>query len=144
MGITFQVTFDCADVSTMADFWALALDYVLQPPPDGFDTWEDFAVAMEIPEEQWYTMGAIVDPDGVGPRVFFQKVPEGKTAKNRVHLDVSVGGGHEVPLEERKRRIAAKAEQLVASGATRGDAREEPHGYWVLMQDPEGNEFCLQ
>ncbi len=144
MAIEFQVTFDCGDVSAMAGFWALALDYQIQPPPDGFDSWDQFAMAMEIPEEDWDKRSAAVDPDGSGPRLFFQKVPEPKTAKNRVHLDVSVGGGPQVPLDERKQAIEAKAEQLVAAGATRGDTREEPDGYWVVMNDPEGNEFCLQ
>ena len=76
---------------------------------------------------------AIVDPDGVGPRVFFLKVPEGKTAKNRMHLDV-----HTTPD-----RLQARADELVALGAVYIGEFDEPEGRWITLLDPEGNEFCL-
>jgi predicted ABC-type ATPase len=78
------------------------------------------------------------------PRLFFQRVPEPKTAKNRVHLDVSVSGGHDVPRAERNPRVDAAVERLVALGATKVKANDELDQYWVVMRDPEGNEFCLQ
>jgi Glyoxalase-like domain len=81
----------------------------------------------------------------VGPRVWFQPVPEAKVVKNRVHLDLDVGGGRTAPLAERRRRVDAEADRLVAAGATRFRALSEEgvDHYGVVMQDPEGNEFCL-
>jgi hypothetical protein len=87
----------------------------------------------------------VEDPDEVGPRLYFQKVPEGKVAKNRVHLDLNVGGGASVPLEERRRRVDAEVARLKALGATDERGAIEKRGeYWVRMNDPEGNEFCVQ
>jgi hypothetical protein len=85
---------------------------------------------------------AIVDPAGVGPRVFFQRVPEPKTVKNRVHLDLHSGGGPDVPIEVRRARTEDAAARLAKLGATRVEAREQLGVYWVVMRDPEGNEFC--
>ncbi len=85
----------------------------------------------------------LVDPDGEGPRILFQKVPEGKTAKNRVHLDVHIPGGHELEADEWHRRIEALAADLATAGATEIDRFDEPTGWWIVMQDPEGNEFCV-
>ena len=90
MARTFQVTFDCGNPAVLAEFWAQALHYQLQPPPEGFDTWDEFADANEIPEEIRGDISAVVDPIGEGPRLLFLRVPEGKTAKNRVHLDINV------------------------------------------------------
>lgn len=142
MSKTFQVTFDARHPPTLADFWAEALGYIIQPPPEGFDSWDDWARAMEIPEENWDDARALVDPEGKGPRVFFQKVPEGKTAKNRVHLDVNVAA--DTPHEQRPPLVEAAAEWLEAAGATRVKAYEERGSFWIVMQDPEGNEFCVQ
>ena len=86
----------------------------------------------------------MVDPDGAGPRVFFQRVPEPKQVKNRVHLDLNVGGGLQADPEEKKARIAEEAERLVAAGAARHAEFDEGAEYWQVMQDPEGNEFCIQ
>jgi hypothetical protein len=87
----------------------------------------------------------LVDPDGVGPRLFFQEVPEGKVVKNRIHLDLQVGGGRAVPLATRRQRVDAEAERLGGAGATKLRVFDEPgvDHYFVVMQDPEGNEFCL-
>ena len=76
-----------------SEFWAEALGYVVQPPPPGFDTWEDLLREHKSPSPQWNAFSAVVDPDGVGPRLFFQQVPEPKQGKSRVHLDLNVGGG---------------------------------------------------
>jgi hypothetical protein len=140
-----QITFDAADPAAQARFWAAALGYRLQEPPEGFASWEDWLRAQGIPEAQWNDASAIVDPEGTRPRIFIQRVPEGKAAKNRVHLDLNVGGGHDVPIEERKRRVDAEVERLKSLGAT--DARgaiDRQLEYWVRMNDPEGNEFCVQ
>lgn len=144
MAISFQVTFDCADPARLAEFWAKALDYQLQDPPPGFDSWPAFLKAQHVPEEKWDSASAVVDPAGQGPRLFSQKVPEGKTAKNRVHLDVNVGGGRSTPEAERRQRIYQKVAQLTGVGATRVREGEEMGEFWIVMQDLEGNELCLQ
>ncbi len=130
MAIGIQVTMDAADPGRLAAFWAEALGYVLQPPPPGFESWEDFAVRNGMPVESVGDYSAIIDPEGKGARFFFQRVPEGKTAKNRVHLDVNAG------LEA--------VDRLVALGATKVREFEDSKGHWVTMLDPEGNEFCVQ
>jgi Glyoxalase-like domain len=76
MPMRVQVVFDAAEPKVLADFWALALGYRPQPPPDGFASWEDFARAINLPEDRWGDQAAVVDPSGAGPRVFFQRVPE--------------------------------------------------------------------
>ena len=144
MAATFQVTFDSKNPAAHAAFWAQALGYITQPPPEGFDSWEDWARAMEIPEENWNDAAALLDPDGVGPRFYFQRVPEDKVAKNRMHLDINRGGGHEVPVEERRKNVDAAVARLLGIGATSLGAVEQRGEYWVVMQDPEGNEFCIQ
>ncbi len=142
MATGVQVTFDCADPGTLAEFWAQTLGYVVQPPPPGHDSWPGFLASIGVPESQWGSASAVVDPDEKGPRLFFQRVPEGKTAKNRVHLDVNVGAGLEGA--ERRRRVEAEAERIARLGATE-TRRDEEHGeFWIVFQDPEGNEFCIQ
>lgn len=144
MAVSFQVTFDCADPDALATFWATALEYKKQDPPEGFGTWQEFLIAQGVPEDQWDSASAVVDPAGVGPRLFFQRVPEPKTAKNRVHLDVNVGGGRGTSPEERRGRVDAAVARLVGVGAARVRAFDQHGEYWIVMTDPEGNEFCLQ
>ena len=103
-----QVVFDCADPAAQAAFWAEALHYIVPAPPPPHATWEDFLRAEGVPEGSWNDANAVEDPDGAGPRLYFQKVPESKVAKNRMHLDLNVGGGSSVPLEERRRRVDAE------------------------------------
>jgi len=143
MNRPIQVVFDANNPSRLADFWAVALGYVRQPPPPGYDTWDAFAADRGIPGDQSEAFDALVDPDGHRPRILFQKVPEGKVAKNRVHLDVHVGGGQDVDPGERQRRIEAAASELVEAGAVEIDRFDDPTGWWIVMQDPEGNEFCV-
>lgn len=146
MATQFQVVIDCADPDRMMKFWATALGYKEQDPPQGYASWEDFLRAMNVPQDQWNAAGAVVDPDGTGPRIYFQQVPEPKSVKNRVHLDLNVSGGSSVPLDERRRRVDAEADRLVAAGASvfRPGEVNETGEYWVVMQDVEGNEFCVQ
>jgi catechol 2,3-dioxygenase-like lactoylglutathione lyase family enzyme len=116
---------DAADPHRLATFWSLALGYVDEP---GYD----------------FDGGAsLVDPDGVLPAISFLKVPEGKTAKNRLHIDIRVAGGQPVDEAVRERWIRAKAAELVAAGAT--VVREESYAHLdhIVMHDPEGNEFCV-
>jgi hypothetical protein len=138
-----QVTFDCGDPAALAGFWAAALGYVLEPPPPGFSTWDDALDAWGVPAERRNDRSAVVDPEHSGPRVFFQLVPEGKTAKNRVHLDVRAAPG--LQGEQRMAALEEVAATLVSLGANRV-SRFEPgpmEAGFVVMLDPEGNEFCL-
>ena len=117
----FQVTFDCADPERVARFWCEALGYVL---PEGF-------------------AAACIDPNGVGPRLYFQRVPEGKVVKNRVHLDVRVGTG--LVGEERLAALEAECARLIPLGAVRMRLllADDHNESCLVMQDVEGNEFCL-
>jgi hypothetical protein len=137
-----QVTFDCADPRSLSLFWNATLGYELPAPPPGFGSWDEFAET--LPPEKRNMASASQDPDGVGPRLFFQQVPEGKVVKNRLHLDVRAAPGLEG--DERMAALEGEAERLVALGATRV-SRSEPappmSGGFLVMQDPEGNEFCL-
>jgi Glyoxalase-like domain len=137
----FQVTFDCADPRRVAGFWCEVLGYVVPQPPEGFATWDDFNLS--LPPEYQGSAFACVDPTGVGPRLFFQRVPEGKVVKNRVHLDVRVGTG--LVGEQRLATLEAECARLIALGAARvrllrADGVNES---CIVMQDVEGNEFCL-
>ncbi len=104
MAVGFQVTFDAADPRALGRFWAEALGYEEDKPPEGFADWEEWLRKSGIPEESWNDAYALTDPEGKLPRIFIQKVPEPKTAKNRVHLDLNVGGGLSRPIEERRSR----------------------------------------
>ena len=121
----FQVTFDCAEPERVARFWCEVLGYVVA-----------------LSEEQ-RPPSACVDPSGVGPRLFFQRVPEGKVVKNRLHLDVRVGTG--LVGDERLAALEAECARLVALGATRVRLllADEENESCLVMQDIEGNEFCL-
>ena len=136
-----QITFDCANPRQVAEFWKTVLGYVDPPTPPGFASWD--ALDASLPPARQGAIWACQDPDGVGPRLFFQRVPETKTVKNRLHLDVRVGTG--LSGEERVTALEAEAARLEGHGARR--LRLLPAGDWnaacLVMQDPEGNEFCL-
>ena len=144
MATPIQVVMDCADPARLATFWAAALHYQVEDPPAGFATWPAFLQAQGMPPEQWNRASAVVDPAGRGPRLYFQRVPEPKIVKNRVHLDLNASGPGGTPLEERRRTITAEVARLRDLGASTLRAVEEHGEYWVVMQDPEGNEFCVQ
>lgn len=147
-----QITFDARDPRALSSFWREALGYVHPGPPgialpegtDPLDAWDDFLQRMGVPADQWNTRSAIEDPDGHGPRLFFQQVPEDKVAKNRVHLDVRAAPG--LLGEARMAALEAEGERLVALGATRlrrDDPAPPMSAGHIVMADPEGNEFCL-
>jgi hypothetical protein len=152
MSRQIQVTFDAHDPRALSSFWRDVLGYVHPGPPgvdlpagaDPLAAWDDFLAGIGVPEDERGTRSAIEDPDGVGPRLFFQQVPEGKVAKNRVHLDVRAAPG--LQGAERMSALEAECERLVALGATR-QRRFEPappmEAGFIVMTDPEGNEFCL-
>ena len=136
-----QVTFDCADPERVARFWCEVLGYVVPPPPKGFASWDEFDSA--LPPERQGSAFACVDPTGEGPRLFFQRVPEGKVVKNRVHLDVRAGTG--LVGAERLATLEAERDRLIGLGAAQvtvllADGVDES---CIVMQDVEGNEFCL-
>ncbi|MFG1867166.1 VOC family protein [Micromonospora arborensis] len=126
MATFWTLGFDADDPQRIAAFWASALGYVEEP---GFDEPDN---------------ASIIDPDGRSPAIAFLRVPEGKSAKNRVHIDIRVAGPGPGDLAERARLIRQRVPELVAAGAT--VLREEWYGDvlgHVVMQDPEGNEFCV-
>lgn len=137
------ITFDAIDPPTIAKFWAAALGYQLPTPPSGFATWDDFADANDIPADKRGNIVAVEDADGAGPRLLFLRVPEDKSTKNRVHLDVHCGIDRDAgTLEDHQASIAKVVVELVEMGATEGE-----HFYegtpWTVLTDPEGNEFCV-
>lgn len=142
MARTFQVTFDAADPLALGEFWCAALGYERDAPPEGFATWEAALTAWGVPTERWNSKNAVSDPDGVGPRIFIQQVPEPKSAKNRVHLDLNVSAGR--AGDERLGVLRAEADRLTGLGATVVNEAAELGDVWIVMRDPEGNEFCLQ
>ncbi|MEU5979658.1 VOC family protein [Streptomyces sp. NPDC047315] len=135
----FQVTFDCADPERVARFWCEVLGYEVAPVPTGFSSWHEFNRS-HFPADDgfWY---ACVDPSGAGPRLFFQRVPEGKTAKNRLHLDVRVGTG--LVGEERLAVLEAECARLLPLGAVRDRLLYDGTDSCIVMRDVEGNEFCI-
>ena len=147
-----QITFDAHDPRAQSRFWADVLDYVIPGPPgvvladdaDPLEAWDAFLARIGVPEAERNSRSAVEDPEGGGPRVFFQRVPEDKVVKNRVHLDVRAAPG--LTGEERMAALEAACARLVARGATRL-ARHEPappmDAGHIVMADPEGNEFCL-
>jgi hypothetical protein len=124
MPARFQLVIDCKDPEPLARFWAAALGYVLEPPPEGFATWDD-----------WRR----------DPRIWFRVEPDAKVVKNRLHLDIHVSGGRSVPLATRTQRVDAAARRLADLGATITGAMSEDGLDWyaVGMKDPEGNEFDI-
>ena len=147
---TWQLAVDCSDSARLVAFWCEALGYVPEPAPEGWDSWLAYWRAGGIPEEELVGAeegsGAIVDPEGVRPRIWFQEVPEPKSVKNRLHLDVRHTPGREaMPYAERRASVDAEVERLVGLGASIA-YRNAPEGadyYAVTLRDPEGNEFCL-
>ena len=125
MAIPLQITVDARDPRRLAAFWAVALGYVLQPPRPGY-----LVNSGDGAREEQYT--ALVDPAGIGPRP--------KTLKNRVHLDVNAGHG----AIDRRAAVRSHMSRLVAAGATVLREMQEESGWWIVLADPEGNEFCLQ
>lgn len=138
MAITFDLTLDCADATTLAEFWKLALGYEDEPPPAPFTTREQWLQQFDLPEDDDGDGAWLHDPAGIGPRLSILPVPEPKTAKNRLHLDLRVGGSG--TTAERWSRITAEVARLTAAGASTLHVFQDHH---VVMADPEGNEFCV-
>jgi len=146
MAVSYQLVIDCTSPQLLAEFWAEALHYVIAPPPQGFDSRDDFLRSIGVPEEELGIGDDLIeDPNGEGPRIWFQIVPEKKSLKNRIHIDVNASGGRGSSLDTRRERVEAEAARLEALGATRLQAivEEGLDHYAVAMADPEGNEFDI-
>lgn len=148
MARRFSLTIDCVDPARLIRFWEAALNYTVEDPPTGFRSWVEYFREIGVPEAELAgdTAVYLVDPDGEGPRIFFQRVPENKVIKNRIHLDLKVTQGRATPLVERRAQVDAEVKRLVAMGATKLPSTEFPPDldhYFVVLQDPEGNEFCV-
>ena len=148
MALSWKLVIDSTNASALADFWAAALEYEVEDPSAlikqllaagrigaeavvehrGRKTFRGYA-AIRHPEDPFDQTSGV----GRGRRLLFQDVPEGKSGKNRLHIDVhSEAGGLD--------KLVARLEEL---GATRvREVDEGPAGHWSIMQDPEGNEFC--
>ena len=141
MSPAIQIAVDCADPHALVRFWAAALDYEVE---DHHDQITEIVAAGHATEDDtveidgrraWKTAAACSDPHGSGPRVLFQAVPEPKTVKDRIHLDLHHLQGDEFRESEVGR--------LIGLGATKlWDGQQGPQR-WVTMADPEGNEFCV-
>ena len=144
MDTKWNLTVDCARPATLAAFWKVALGYVEAPPPYGSCSWQDWLRHFEVPEDEWDDGAYLADPDGVRPGISFLKVPESKVVKNRVHIDVNVGGGRHQPQDARWSRVTAAVTRLTDAGATVIGV-DPPDGTpdHMVMADPEGNEFCV-
>jgi hypothetical protein len=146
--IDWQLTIDCADPDVLVPFWAEALGYVPAPPPAGHASWRDYYLSVGVPAEELGEgdcVDRLIDPAGEGPMIWFQIVPEQKSLKNRLHLDLKVGGGRSVPIAQRRPRVDATVAALVAAGASvlRTSDNIAMDHYAVTLADPEGNEFCV-
>ena len=139
--LTFQVAIDCREPHVLADWWAEALRWEVEPQDEAFiRSMIEQGHATEDDTDThrgklvWRTGAAVAPPEGTtAPRLFFQQVPEEKAGKNRVHLDLRLDGGD----------VGAERQRLLDLGATElWSGHQGPHT-WVTMADPEGNELCI-
>jgi hypothetical protein len=147
MACDFQITVDCARPHELADWWAETLGWTYEQQDEGFirkmiaeGYATDAATITHRGRLVWSEGAAIRPPDGPvtgrgsGQRILFQQVPEAKTVKNRLHLDIRVG----------QDAVPAKAAELISRGAAKlHDGQQGPQHHWITMADPEGNEFCI-
>ncbi|MGI8459378.1 MAG: VOC family protein [Propionibacteriaceae bacterium] len=135
--LSWQLSIDANDPHRLADFWAAALQAEVE---------DNTALITELMAKGWVeesdtlihdsrrSWTNLVAVQGAGPRLLFQRVPEEKTTKNRLHLDLNVGSD----------RLQEEVARLQALGAVQGKEWKDPSGHWFVMHDPEGNEFCVQ
>ncbi len=146
MAVSYQLVIDCTSPEPLARFWAEALHYVIAPPPPGFDSWDGWYRSVGVPEnELGLGTDRIEDPNGEGPPIWFQVVPEKKSIKNRIHIDVKTSGGRGSPFDTPREQVEAEAARLVSLGATRLHTivEEDLYHYAVALIDSEGNEFDI-
>ncbi|WP_162834312.1 VOC family protein, partial [Amycolatopsis circi] len=139
MAFTIDLTLDCTNAQLLAEFWKTALGYIDEPPPPPFTTREEWLAQFDLPEDESAEDGAwLCHPAGAGPRLAILKVPEPKTVKNRLHIDIRVP--RDADPAQRWATVKGEAERLAAAGGT---ILVEHDGHHVTMADPEGNEFCV-
>jgi hypothetical protein len=144
--VFWQLTIDANDPPRLARFWQRALGYQPTPPSEPRTTWHDH-YRRRLGDEEAFD-NRLFDPEGLRPPLWFQGVPEGKAGKNRLHIDLYPTGRDMSLTQERRIEIVEDAvAQLVGAGAsvarrTRDDDPDDPV-YFVVMNDPEGNEFCV-
>jgi hypothetical protein len=153
MPTRFQLVIDCKDPELLARFWAAALGYVPEPPPEGFEAWDDWRRDLGFPEsELGIGPDSIVDPRGDGPRIWFRADEAAKVVKNRLHFDIHastdgpyISSVRKIPIEVRTQRVDAEASRLAALGATiTGPLGDDGLDHYAVgMKDPEGNEFDI-
>jgi hypothetical protein len=142
----WQLTIDANDPAVLARFWAQALGYRPEPPDGPGTTWYEHYRA-RLGGERAFS-DRLFDPAGLMPPIWFQEVPETKAGKNRLHLDIyPTGRDNTLPMQRRIEIVEAKVAELIRLGAsverrTRHDKPDDPI-YFVVMHDPEGNEFCV-
>ena len=139
-----QIVFDSINPSTLSRFYADALHYKLEDPPSGFESRDAFLRSQGIPEEELDNASAIVDPEGRGPRIYFQQPDTPKLGKNRLQIEINASDGMRVALAKRTDQVNAEVERLLRIGAKKLRELSEKGEYCVVMLDPEGNEFCVQ
>ena len=140
MAFDLQVVVDSNAPHELADWWAEALGWQVEPQDEAFITRMVQAGAASEADTMrhrgalvWALGAALTSPDPGRPRVLFQRVPEAKTVKNRLHLDVHVGPD----------RREAEVTRLVGLGATELWRESQGPMEWVTLADPQGNEFCV-
>jgi Glyoxalase-like domain len=144
--VFWQLTIDANDPARLARFWAPALGYQPAPPAEPETTW--YALYRARLGEAAAFDDRLFDPAGLRPPIWFQQVPETKAGKNRLHVDLyPTGRDRGLPMDRRIELVEAKVAELVGLGATvahrtRHDDPDDPT-YYVVMHDPEGNEFCV-
>ena len=144
--VFFQLTIDCRDPARLARFWAQALGYLPVPPAEPETTWWAH-YRRRLGDDDAFD-DRLFDPEGVRPPLWFQEVPEEKVGKNRLHLDLyATARDDTLSVDERAAKVDAKVEELIGFGGQvkqrfRADEPDDAF-YFVVMQDPEGNEFCV-
>ena len=133
-----DLTLDCANPQLLATFWKAAAGYVDEPPPKPFATREEWLSQFDDEFDDGMDAAWLHDPTGVAPRLSLLQVPEPKTAKNRLHLDLRLSG--DGTPEQRWSRVMVEVARLCAVGAA---TLREFTGHHGVMADPEGNEFCV-
>lgn len=142
----WQLTIDANDPALLARFWAQALGYRPVPPTEPATAWHALYHA-RLGEDAAFA-DRLFDPAGARPPIWFQQVPEAKAGKNRLHLDVyPTGRDNALTMERRIEIVEAKVAELIGLGASaeRRSRHDDPKDpvYFVVMRDPEGNEFCV-
>jgi Glyoxalase-like domain len=144
--VFWQLTIDANDPAALAGFWAVALGYTATPPDEPATTWHAHYRARLGAQAAF--ADRLFDPEGLRPPIWFQRVPEGKAGKNRLHLDLyPTGRDRSLPMDRRVELVEAKIAELTRLGATvdhraRDDDPDDPI-YFAVLHDPEGNEFCV-